>query len=135
MAQTALEAGVDGMIATNTTLRREEFVTGRLASAARTESGGLSGKPLRSLAIDTVRRLRRVTGGRVPIIGVGGIANGADALEFVRAGATLVQLYTALVYEGPGLVRRIKQELAGLLKREGFPSVADAVGSAVKGAA
>ena len=71
----------------------------------------------------------RLTEGRVPLIGVGGIASGADAYERIRAGASLVQLYTALVYEGPGLVTRIKRELAGLLRRDGFASVAAAVGA------
>ncbi len=123
-AQVALDAGVDGLIATNTTLRRDG-----LEGAARTEAGGLSGPPLMPLALDTVRRLHRLLRGRVPIVGVGGIAGAEDALEFLRAGASLVQLYTGLVYEGPGLVRRIKQDLVRLLEREGFKSVAEAVGS------
>jgi dihydroorotate dehydrogenase len=71
----------------------------------------------------------RFTGGRVPIIGCGGIASGADAYAKIRAGASLVQLYSALVFEGPGLVRRVKSELAALLRRDGFRSVADAVGT------
>jgi dihydroorotate dehydrogenase len=72
------------------------------------------------------------TGGKVPLIGVGGIASGRDAYEKIRAGASLVQLYTALVYEGPPLIRRIKRELTALLRRDGFLSVAAAVGSAIK---
>jgi dihydroorotate dehydrogenase len=72
--------------------------------------------------------LWRRTGGRIPIVGAGGVASGADAYAKIRAGASLVQLYTALVYEGPGLVRRIKTELAALLVRDGCRSVADAVG-------
>lgn len=123
-AQAALDAGVDGLIATNTTLRRDG-----LAGAAATEAGGLSGRPLKPLALDTVRRLHGLLRGRIPIVGVGGIASAEDALEFLRAGASLVQLYTGLVYEGPGLVRRIKQGLVRLLERDGFKSVAEAVGS------
>jgi dihydroorotate dehydrogenase len=74
-------------------------------------------------------RVYRLTEGRVPLIGVGGLASGADAYAKIRAGASLVQLYTALVYEGPGLVQRIKAELATLLRRDGFGSVAQAVGA------
>ena len=76
--------------------------------------------------------MRRRTGGRVPIVGVGGIASGADAYAKIRAGASLVQLYTALVYEGPGLVERIKRDLASFLARDGFASIADAVGTATR---
>ena len=72
--------------------------------------------------------MRRLTGGDIALIGVGGVASGADAYAKIRAGASLVQLYTALVYEGPGLVARIKRDLAALLRRDGFGSVADAVG-------
>ncbi len=133
-AQAALECGVDGLIATNTTLRREglhgDGVPGApLRSAARTEAGGLSGRPLLPLALDTVRRLHGLLRGRIPLIGVGGIAGAADAYAFLCAGATLVQLYTGLVYQGPGLVRRIKQDLVRLLARDGLASVAAAVGS------
>ena len=74
-------------------------------------------------------RVYRLTKGRVPLIGVGGLASGADAYAKIRAGASLVQLYTALVYEGPGLVQRINAELATLLRRDGFESVAQAVGA------
>jgi len=128
-AQAALDGGADGLIATNTTLRRDGLAPGGLRSSARAETGGLSGRPLRPLALDTVRRLHAVVRGRIPLIGVGGIAGAADAYAFLGAGATLVQLYTGLVYEGPGLVRRIKRELVRLLERDGFASVAAAVGS------
>jgi dihydroorotate dehydrogenase len=73
--------------------------------------------------------MRRLTGGEIALVGVGGVASGADAYAKIRAGATLVQLYTALVYEGPGLVARIKRDLAALLRRDGFRSVAEAVGA------
>ena len=76
-----------------------------------------------------LKDLYRLTGGRIPLIGVGGIASGAQAYAKIRAGASAVQLYSALVYEGPGLVRRVKAELAALLKRDGFATVAEAVGA------
>ncbi len=91
--------------------------------------GGLSGVPLKVLALDALRDFRRLTEGQIPLIGVGGIASGEDAYRRIRAGACLIQLYTALVYEGPGLVARIKRDLAGLLRRDGFKSVAEAVGA------
>lgn len=128
-AQAALEGGADGMIATNTTLRRDGLGPGGLRGQARAEAGGLSGRPLLPLALDTVRRLHGLVHGRIPLVGVGGIASGADAYAFLGAGATLVQLYTGLVYQGPGLVRRIKRDLVRLLQRDGFASVAAAVGS------
>jgi len=123
-AQAALEAGADGLIATNTTLRRDG-----LSEFARSEAGGLSGRPLLPFALDTVRRLHGLVRGRVPLIGVGGIASAEDAYAFLGAGATLVQLYTGLVYQGPGLVRRIKQDLVRLLARDGLASVAEVAGS------
>jgi dihydroorotate dehydrogenase len=125
IVQAALDHGVDGLVATNTTLRRDG-----LLSLLAQETGGLSGRPLRPLAIAAVARLHRVSEGRMPIVGVGGIASADDAYAFIRAGATLVQLYTGLVYEGPRLVRHIKRGLVRLLARDGFSSVAEAVGTA-----
>jgi dihydroorotate dehydrogenase len=92
------------------------------------EAGGLSGAPLKPLALETLRRFRSETGGQLPLVGVGGIGSAEDAWERIRAGASLVQLYTAMVYEGPGIGRRIAQGLAERLKREGMSSIADAVG-------
>ena len=125
IAAVALERKCDGLIASNTTVRRPDS----LRSRHKTEAGGLSGGPLKPFALETLRAMYRLTGGRVPLIGVGGIASGADAYERIRAGASLVQLYTALVYEGPALVGRVKRELAGLLRRDGFATVAAAVGA------
>jgi len=119
----ALACGVDGLVATNTTLSRDG-----LRSAGRGETGGLSGAPLHGRALDVLRYLHSGTGGKLPIIGVGGIASGAAAYERIRAGASLVQVYTALVYGGPALVRDINRDLAALLRRDGFASVSDAVG-------
>ena len=125
IAEVALERRLDGLIATNTTIERPPGLLGR----HRAEAGGLSGRPLFAPSTEVLARLYRLTGGRLPLIGVGGIASGADAYAKIRAGASLVQLYTALVYQGPGLVPRIKAELAALLRRDGFSTVCDAVGA------
>ena len=117
-------AGFDGIIATNTTLDRAG-----LHGAAAHETGGLSGKPLHTMALRSIRTLRRLTNGGVPLIGVGGIDSAEAAYAFIRAGASVVQIYTGLVYEGPGLVRRIKQGLVRLLQRDGFHSLTEAIGS------
>ena len=97
------------------------------------EAGGLSGVPLFPIALEIIGDMYRRTEGKVPIIGCGGVASGADAYAMIRAGASLVQLYTALVFHGPGLIPRIKRELTDLLKRDGFSHVADAVGIDQKG--
>jgi dihydroorotate dehydrogenase len=125
IAAVALAGECDGLIVSNTTIRRPESLRGR----SRAEAGGLSGAPLAPFALETLRAMYRLTAGRVPLVGVGGIASGADAYARIRAGASLVQLYTALVFEGPALVGRIKRDLAALLRRDGFGSVADAVGA------
>lgn len=93
------------------------------------ETGGLSGAPLRPLALQRIRDFRSATGGAMPLIGVGGIASAEDAWARIRAGASLVQLYSALVYEGPMLARRIAKGLERLMQRDGFTTIADAVGS------
>ncbi len=126
IAELALAANIDGLIVGNTTIGRPES----LKSPLKTEAGGLSGAPLKALALDNIRTMHRLTGGRIPLIGVGGISSGQDAYDRIRAGASVVQLYTALVYQGPGLVKRIKAELAALLARDGFASVSAAVGKA-----
>jgi dihydroorotate dehydrogenase len=125
IAEAALAGGLDGLIVSNTTIARPPGLGSRFAR----EAGGLSGRPLFEPATDTLREIYRLTGGKLPIIGVGGIAGAADAYAKIRAGACLVQLYSALVFEGPGLVRRIKNELARLLARDGFANVAEAVGA------
>lgn len=125
IAQVALEAGIEGLIATNTTLARPAS----LRSSHRVEAGGLSGAPLRAPATEVLRRLRRLTGGRLALVGVGGVASGADAWARIRAGADAVQLYTGLVYGGPGLVGRIKRDLLALMRRDGVRTLAEAVGA------
>ena len=124
IAEVALATGIDGLIIGNTTVARPAT----LKSPDRNAPGGLSGKPLFAPSTACLAAMYRFTGGRIPIVGCGGIASGADAYAKIRAGASLVQLYSALVFQGPGLVGRIKRELAALLRRDGFSSVGDAVG-------
>jgi dihydroorotate dehydrogenase len=128
IAEVALATGVDGLIVGNTTVARPSSLKSRHASAA----GGLSGKPLFVPSTDCLAAMYRLTRGRIPIIGCGGIASGADAYAKIRAGASLVQLYSALVFHGPALVGRIKRELAAKLRADGFSSVREAVGADVR---
>ncbi|XP_002734875.1 dihydroorotate dehydrogenase (quinone), mitochondrial-like, partial [Saccoglossus kowalevskii] len=115
---------VDGLIVSNTTITRPDTLT----SPEKGETGGLSGPPLKELSTNTLKDMYKLTQGEIPIIGVGGISNGQDAYEKIRAGASLVQLYTSLTYQGPPVVKKIKQELVLLLKKDGFQSVSEAVG-------
>jgi dihydroorotate dehydrogenase len=124
----ALEGGATGVIASNTTLSRADL---RAPAALAAEAGGLSGVPLRPRANETCTQLFRHLRGRVPIIGVGGIFTPDDAYERIRAGATLVQLYTGLIYEGPGTVRHIVNGLAERLARDGYAHIREAIGADV----
>jgi dihydroorotate dehydrogenase len=124
IAEVALAAGLSGIIATNTTLSRES-----LKSANRGEAGGLSGAPLFEKSTRVLAQLSLLTDGKLPLIGVGGISSPEQAYEKIRAGASAVQLYTAMVYEGLSLVPRIAQGLDALLGRDGFASVTDAIGT------
>ena len=126
LATSLLDMDIDGLIVSNTTLSRPES----LGSKARDEEGGLSGAPLFDLATESLSDFYRLTEGKLPLIGVGGISSGEDAYARIRAGASLVQLYTAMVYEGPGLVRRVRRELVDCLKKDGFKNVSEAVGAA-----
>ena len=121
----ALDAGADGIVAANTTLSRDA-VAGHPHAG---EAGGLSGKPLAARSTAVIREVRRAARGRLPIVGSGGIFTPDDAYEKIRAGASLVQIYTALIYEGPGLVRRLAEGLRERLRRDGFRNVAEAVGT------
>ncbi len=116
---------MDGITIGNTTLSRPAS----LKSACKGEAGGLSGAPLTALATEVLRKAARRVERQFPLIGCGGVGSGADAYAKIRAGATLVQLYSAMVYEGPPLIRRIKDELADLLRRDGFSSINAAVGA------
>lgn len=127
IAEVTLSTGIDGLIATNTTIDRPAGLSSRHAG----EKGGLSGRPLMDLSTRVLADMYKWTRGRVPLIGVGGVASGADAYAKIRAGASLVQLYTALIYSAPGLVGDIKKDLVARLKADGFASVADAVGADV----
>lgn len=120
----SLRHGIDGLIVSNTTLDRPST----LRSAQANETGGLSGAPLMERSTRVLGWFNAASGGALPLIGVGGIASGADAYAKIRAGAAAVQLYSALVFEGPGLVARIKADLASRLRADGFVSVRDAVG-------
>jgi dihydroorotate dehydrogenase len=125
--ETALDARIDALVLGNTTLSRPDSLSPEFAR----EAGGLSGRPLFALSTERLRFAYGMAAGRLPLIGVGGVASGADAYEKILNGATLVQLYTALVYQGPGLVVRIKRDLGACLQRDGFASVAEAVGQGV----
>jgi len=124
IARIAIEKRLGALIVSNTTISRPS-----LKSCHSAETGGLSGAPLRDLAQQRLRDFRKATGGAVPLIGVGGIATAEDAWARIRAGASLVQLYSAMVYEGPGIARKICSGLQALMKRDGFTSIAEAVGS------
>lgn len=124
IARIAAEKGLGALIVSNTTIARPA-----LKSHHADEAGGLSGAPLRDVALQRVRDFRKATGGSIPLVGVGGIASAEDAWARIKAGASLVQLYSAMVYEGPGLPRRITRGLEVLMKREGYSSIAEAVGS------
>jgi dihydroorotate dehydrogenase len=114
--------GLDGIIATNTTTSREGL------SGATSEPGGLSGRPLRQRSTEVIRHLYRRARGDIPIIGVGGILSAEDAYEKICAGASLVQLYTGLIYRGPGLPYRVRVGLLHLLERDGLTHLSQAVG-------
>ncbi len=125
IAETLLSAKVDGVILSNTTLDRPEF----LPEKFRGEKGGLSGVPVREKSTNIIRNFYNLTGGKLPIIGVGGISNASHAYEKIRAGASLVQLYTGMIYEGPAIANNINKGLIELLERDGFASITDAIGA------
>jgi dihydroorotate dehydrogenase len=125
IVEAATRHRLDGLIVANTTLARPSSLRGH----ARAEGGGLSGAPLMAASTALLGRFFEAAAGRLALIGVGGVASGADAYAKIRAGADAVQLYTALAYRGPGLVRDIKRDLATLLRADGFRGVAEAVGA------
>jgi dihydroorotate dehydrogenase len=118
---------IDGIIATNTTIHRDNLRTntGRVAACG---EGGLSGRPLKDRATRMIAELYELTGGRIPLLGVGGIFTAEDAWEKIGAGASLVQLYTGFIYQGPRIAQEINEGLAKILEREGLPSLEAAVG-------
>ncbi|MBX7138760.1 MAG: quinone-dependent dihydroorotate dehydrogenase [Oligoflexia bacterium] len=119
-----LQSRIAGVVATNTTLSREGLKT------ITSEAGGLSGRPLFPKALQRVKEIAQITAGQIPIIGVGGISSGADAIEMMRAGASLVQVYTGLIYEGPFLIRKINQDIFLHMQREGLRHLAELRGRA-----
>jgi dihydroorotate dehydrogenase len=125
IAEVALAEGIDGLVVSNTTVERAGLGACRHAG----EAGGLSGAPLFRRSTEQLGRLHRLTGGRLPLIGVGGIASGADAYAKIRAGASALQLYTALIYQGPAVVPRVLADLDRLLAADGYASLQEAVGA------
>jgi dihydroorotate dehydrogenase len=121
---TIVESGVSGIIATNTTLSRKGLHHSNAGQA-----GGLSGKPLRDRSTEVIRAVYKQTGGQLPIIGSGGIFTAQDAYDKIRAGASLVEIYTALIYKGPGLLRELTNGLKECLRKDGYRNIAEAVGA------
>ncbi|WP_138380445.1 quinone-dependent dihydroorotate dehydrogenase [Luteithermobacter gelatinilyticus] len=126
IAEIILKHGIDGLIVSNTTVGLRD----QLKSSFREETGGLSGQPLFEFSTQVLEDMYRLTEGRIPLIGVGGVSTGQQAYAKIRAGASLIQLYSALAYHGPGLVQKIKRELLACLREDGFSSVMEAVGAA-----
>lgn len=124
IARAVIDNRLDALIIGNTTISRPP-----LASTNAGESGGLSGAPLATLARQKLWDFRVATGAAIPLVAVGGIGSGAEAYERIRAGASLVQLYSAMVYAGPALPSRILRDLAALLRRDGYGSITEAVGA------
>ncbi|MGL9718779.1 MAG: quinone-dependent dihydroorotate dehydrogenase [Wolbachia sp.] len=122
IAELALEYKIDGLIISNTTVSRDNH---------RNESGGLSGRPLFKLSTELLSDMYKLTKGKILLIGCGGISSGTDAYKKIKAGASLVQLYTALIYQGPQVVNKINLELAELMRRDGLSSISEAVGCLV----
>jgi len=126
IAQVSLKLGVDGLIVSNTTIERPEGIQNHPDAG---ETGGLSGKPLFSMSTAALSEMYKLTKGKIPLIGVGGVSSGREAYQKIRAGASLVELYTAFSYAGPSIVPNIKKELAHCLATDGFSSVKDAIGA------
>ncbi|QGQ97423.1 quinone-dependent dihydroorotate dehydrogenase [Paenibacillus psychroresistens] len=124
MIETIVQSGITGVIATNTTLNRDG-----LQHVNATEAGGLSGKPLTNRSTEIIRQIYKQTNGTLPIIGCGGVFTAEDAYDKIRAGASLVEVYTALIYEGPSLIKRLNKGLLQLLARDGYSHISQAIGA------
>ena len=120
---------VDGVIVSNTSTLRPSSLQDKAQAA---EQGGLSGKPIKSMSLSSLRLLYRFTEGKIPLVGVGGIWNADDAYERIRAGASLIQIYSALTFKGPGLIQEIKRGLDERLMADGFNNISEAVGADTK---
>ena len=124
IAEVAIETKIDGMIVSNTTVGRPN----NLKDKNRYENGGLSGEPLFEISTKLLREMYLLTDGKIPLIGVGGVADGKQAYDKIKAGASLVQLYSAMVYRGPKIAYIIAEELASLIKKDGFSNIVEAIG-------
>lgn len=124
IAKAVMDIGIDGILVTNTSNQRPEF----LLSKNKNEVGGLSGKPIREMSTECIRKMYSLTGGKLFIIGIGGVGSGHDAYEKLRAGASAVQIYSRMVYEGPGLISRVRKELAEIMVENGLKCVDEVVG-------
>ena len=127
IALISLANNIDGLILTNTTINRSE----NLLSKNKIHKGGLSGKPLFKSSNNILKKMYNLTNGQITLIGVGGISNGSDCYEKIKSGASLIQLYTALVYSGPSLISKIKNELSDLIKTDGYKNISEVVGKSV----
>jgi dihydroorotate dehydrogenase len=125
IAEVSLNSGIEGVIVTNTTIARPAT----LKSGYAKESGGLSGAPLFAPSTGVLKAMRKRVGTKLTLVGVGGVASGEDAYAKIRAGASLVQLYTALAFQGPSLIAQIKSELGAALRRDGFKTISEAIGA------
>ncbi len=125
IADVSLQSGLDGLIISNTTITRPES----LQDVQKTEAGGLSGEPLKALSLSLLKDMYQATEGKIPLVGVGGIRTAEDAYERILAGASLIQFYSAMVYEGPFLAHRMAKGLSELLARDGYKTVSEAVGA------
>ena len=128
IAKIVLDNAIDGVIISNTTIERNI----NLKSSKSVEIGGLSGKPLFEKSTEVLRNFYRLTDGKIPLIGVGGISNANDAYAKIKNGASLVQIYSAFIYQGFGLVEDIKKQLSENLKKDGFKNISEAIGCSVK---
>jgi dihydroorotate dehydrogenase len=128
IAATVLKNQIDGMIISNTTIARDL----NLKSSQSSQAGGLSGVPLFKKSNEVLKNFYKFTNAKIPLIGVGGISSATDAYEKIKCGASLVQIYSAFIYQGFGLVEKIKRELSELIKEDGFKNVSQAVGSSLK---
>jgi dihydroorotate dehydrogenase len=125
IAEVVAETKIDGIIVTNTTIERPDF----LKNENKFETGGLSGEPLFEMSTQVLHDMYRLTDGKIPLIGVGGVSNGEQAYKKIKAGASLVQLYSAMIYRGPGIAVDIAEELVELIRQDGFSNISEAIGA------
>lgn len=125
IAELALKHAIDGLIISNTTLARDGVAGSKYAD----EAGGVSGRPVFDMSTLMLSEVYQASAGKLTLIGVGGVSGAAEAYAKIRAGASLVQLYTGLIYQGPGMVARMKRDLADMLRADGFDSISAAIGS------